>query len=247
MSESTPTGTGKQKLKAFLSPVRRKTTLGSSTNSGNSSNAPSIPLPLGMDDRGLSCDTRKDYLRKLINERRARIQYFNKIMGRKDRDSRLSRKSPGGKVDKPDLRRSVSGDSTASARTSDYSFELTEEQKKSRQKTSDALRHVQEVMNEYGAFTEAAFPIEVRMDRLTYCVPVIRGGPKIKTVYNSGLIFKAIQFFKRLREATVDEEVDSKAILDDISVVLRPGKMYLGKLKVAFNKIEIFCILCGFH
>ena len=112
-------------------------------------------------------------------------------------------------------------------------IELTESQKKSLEKTSDALLHVKELMEEYGAITQAQFPIEVRMDHVTYSVPVSKGGNKIQTVYNSGLTYKAMKYFKRLRDGTTKaEEVGSKPILNDISVVLRPGKTYLGKFPI---------------
>lgn len=71
------------------------------------------------------------------------------------------------------------------------------------------------------------FPIEVRINSLTYKVPVPPGSSKIPTVYNSSQIYFAYKFLQRLWMKTPKPLPGEKTVLNDISLVLKPGKMYL--------------------
>jgi ABC-type multidrug transport system ATPase subunit len=167
---------------------------------------------------------RSDHLGRLLSERKARVQYFNKVLSRNDKVERsiLSEPVTVTIVEKSMLMRRESDASGTVA------VQLTKEQKEDVKKTSEALKTVQTKMEEYHANVGADFPIEIRMDHLTYSVPITLGANKIRTVYNSSGIYVIVKFFKGVRHGYTNEErKGTKIILDDISIVLRPGKMYL--------------------
>jgi ABC-type multidrug transport system ATPase subunit len=189
--------------------------------------------PHGIANNSRQSDGRRrtNHLRRLLSERKARVQYFNKVLRRKDDgiDSQQNLTEVGSVVsesfatgEKP---RHVRGASDASA---SVVVQLTKQQKEDVKKTSEALKTVQKKMEEYDAYVGVDFPIEIRMENLTYSVPVTLGGNKIRTVYNSSAIYRIVKFFKGLRQGYANEEQKgTKVILDDMSIVLRPGKMYL--------------------
>ena len=117
------------------------------------------------------------------------------------------------------------------SRTSSSAEGLTEEEKEELKNTSKGLLLLQEITKEYGELM-FEFPIEVRMSKFTYLVPITEASTKIKTVYNSSFVYHAVKLFKRLRygstaEDIQHEKVQYKPILDNISLSLKPGKMYL--------------------
>lgn len=117
--------------------------------------------------------------------------------------------------------------STASSVTVDV--ELTEEQMKEMEKMSATLKAVKRLTQEYQDFT-STFPVEVRIENLTYTVPVVESSSKIKTVYNSSIVYKVVKFFKNAGKeeaSTEGNEPSTKAILDTVSLQFRPGRMYL--------------------
>jgi ABC-type multidrug transport system ATPase subunit len=73
------------------------------------------------------------------------------------------------------------------------------------------------------------FPINVRLSNFSFSVPHREASSKIRTVYNSSFVYSVVKFFKRLRAGTRHEkqEVRYKYVLDNISLSLKPGKMYL--------------------
>ena len=73
-------------------------------------------------------------------------------------------------------------------------------------------------------------PLEVRMHKFSYSVLIKPGAEKIKTVYNSSFLYGLKRLYKKywLHEVeTTNEEPVTKVILDDINLVLQPGKSYL--------------------
>jgi ABC-type multidrug transport system fused ATPase/permease subunit len=73
------------------------------------------------------------------------------------------------------------------------------------------------------------FPLEVRLNNVTYTVPVDEAKKKIMTVYNASCLYPAIQAGRRLwnRERKANKVVGSKNVLTNISLVLKPGRQYL--------------------
>jgi ABC-type glutathione transport system ATPase component len=71
--------------------------------------------------------------------------------------------------------------------------------------------------------------LEVRMENFTYSVPISSEAGKVKTVYNSSVLYPVYKFFQRTwrGEKKKPARIGTKKVLDDINLVLRPGKAYL--------------------
>jgi ABC-type multidrug transport system fused ATPase/permease subunit len=71
--------------------------------------------------------------------------------------------------------------------------------------------------------------LEVRMENFTYSVPISSEAGKVKTVYNSSSLYQIEKFFQRMwrGEKKKPARIGTKKVLDDINLVLRPGKAYL--------------------
>ena len=94
--------------------------------------------------------------------------------------------------------------------------------------------------------------VEVRLHDLSYFVPVRMGAPSVKTVMNQSVCYAAFEFFLRLKQyckegrnqvvgeaprrasmwlprtkSDILKPFDSKPILQDINLVLKPGRTYL--------------------
>lgn len=191
---------------------------------------------------------RKSHLRWLISERRARQKYLRSLTKRQE-----SKQEESGKVGafgdksepkaiklddfmdkkKPSIvSKSMSfGSAGASEFDSAYTYgdeiELGVREKKEMKNVSNTLKQLLMQVDEYKDLVAHQFPIEVRMDQLTYSVPVITSSNKIQTVYNSSLIYKVVRFVKDLGQAKASQETVSKHVLDNISLCLKPGNMYL--------------------
>ncbi len=194
-----------------------------------------------------SDNTREHHLRQLVSERNARQQYLSKLMRRDSlRGSVLGGENPevhsspqlGKRLRKGKsngiVERYVQAReneqlkvSTTSAVTTEY--ELTDAQKEQMQKMSESMIAIKRKLEEYRDLSHS-FPIEIRIDNLTYTVPVTSSSNKIKTVYNSSIIYKLVKLFKRVGNSNAAENGSgptSKVILDRISLLLKPGRMYL--------------------
>jgi len=73
------------------------------------------------------------------------------------------------------------------------------------------------------------FPLEVRLNSLTFRVPLVEDAIKIKTVYNSSYIYPLWKNIKRIYKGEKKETTEKKwkTVLDRIDLVIKPGKMYL--------------------
>ena len=171
---------------------------------------------------------RKDHLRELVKERKARVRYFNKIVGRRDS---MHESVHGGDVVDP-LDRSRPGqlgsmDDLVGLAEQNNIVELSETQKAAIRETSEAMKYIQSKMKEYNA-QMGTFPIEIRMKCFSYSVSVNKDANKIRTVYNSSLIYDVVKFFKSLGSGyTGRQQTATKVVLNEISLVLKPGRMYL--------------------
>ena len=92
-----------------------------------------------------------------------------------------------------------------------------------KEKVSHRLTFVTKKM----AKTKYIFPIEVRMKGLSFQALVDTSSQKIQTVYNSSPIYAIGKGFRRMISGEGAPQKINKVILDDINLVLRPGKMYL--------------------
>ena len=104
---------------------------------------------------------------------------------------------------------------------------LTDDQK---EEASKGILLLEEAFKDYIGFIYR-FPIEIRMEKLSYSVPYTEASTKITTVYNSSFLYKIIKPLKSLtngaKETNHANVSYTKHVLDNISLSLKPGKMYL--------------------
>ena len=119
------------------------------------------------------------------------------------------------------------GTDLTTGKSTDY--DLTDAQKFQMKKMSESLKSIKRKIAEYKDL-HYTFPIEVRVDNFSYIVPVTPNSKKIKTVYNSSIVYNIVKFFKNMganKVPEIDTPLLRKVILDRISLSLRPGRMYL--------------------
>lgn len=117
----------------------------------------------------------------------------------------------------------------SSSDTGRFSDILTEEEKEELRKEAEGLLFMGQGLKDFKHLLWQ-FPVEVRLSGVTFSVPFYASSAKIKTVYNSSFLYNVVRFFKQIRgghDAFEKEEVHHKRILDDISLSLKPGKLYL--------------------
>jgi hypothetical protein len=94
------------------------------------------------------------------------------------------------------------------------------------------VREAKLMLKEYYIYAKKAvwnLSVEVRMENLTYSVPISSEAGKVMTVYNSSFLYPVYKFFQRTwrGEKKKPSRIGTKKVLDDINLVLKPGKMYL--------------------
>ncbi|KAG7357215.1 multidrug ABC transporter ATPase [Nitzschia inconspicua] len=197
----------------------------------------------------------KSRLSRLVRRRRASQRYVNKLL-KKERESAHSFVTEDHKESEEDVtgidfpkpapmdkaERIVSGASSIIS-----GDELTEEEKEQLKQTSKGLLLMNQTQSKYASlFSE--FPIEIRMCNFTFSVPYTETSNKLKTVYNSSFVYQAVKIFKRLREGNFPEkkeEVKYKIVLDNVSLRLRPGKMYLVLGPPGSGKSSLLKVIAG--
>jgi ABC-type multidrug transport system ATPase subunit len=158
----------------------------------------------------------------------------------------LEKELPSGS-DKEDAQLKGSIMSSSMVSTATVEYELTEAQKEQMQKMSASMKALKRKVEDYKQLTDS-FPIEIRIDNLTYAVPITSSSNKIQTVYNSSIVYKIVKFFKNLGTDKVKEAESgrtSKAILNQISLTLKPGRMYLLLGPPASGKTTLLKAIAG--
>lgn len=158
--------------------------------------------------------TRLDHLQYLVAERKARQKHMTRIITRPSTDNleHLERK----------------GSNDDDAVIGNEEIELDQDQIRDVETTARSLRSLRKELAEFSKFQQE-FPIEIRIDKLNYSATVSRDSNKIKTIYNTGLIYYMVKYWKN-RNKQLDEQESmetTKTILENISLTLMPGKMYL--------------------
>lgn len=129
------------------------------------------------------------------------------------------------KLDKMDAGKGASFD-TSSLKTEDSAvkqFELDSNKDSTRSKADERLKIVTQKM----AKTKYIYPVEVRIKGLSFQAKVNPDSQKIRTVYNSSIIYKINRWCKRVTSGEKRPPKATKTILEDVNLVLHPGKMYL--------------------
>lgn len=92
------------------------------------------------------------------------------------------------------------------------------------QELQSIAKEYDKIMNRYNEY-----PLEVRLENFSYIVPVERKRSKIMTVYNASFVYPIAQHVKRfmLGESKQMKERETKAVLNNINLVLKAGKQYL--------------------
>lgn len=149
--------------------------------------------------------------------------------------------------EKEDAQFKSSSMSTSMMSSATVEFELTDAQKEQMLKMSATLKEIKRMVADF-KFLGDTFPIEVRIDDLSYSVPVTASSNKIQTVYNSSIVYKIIKFVKNRgarRDPQARTEPTSKVILDQISLALKPGRMYLLLGPPASGKTTLLKAIAG--
>jgi hypothetical protein len=98
--------------------------------------------------------------------------------------------------------------------------------------TTGKVQEAKLMLKEYYLYAKKAvrhLSVEVRMENLTYSVPISSEAGKVRTVYNSSFLYPVYKFFQRTwrGEKKKPSRIGTKKVLNDINLVLKPGKMYL--------------------
>eukprot|EP00980_Cylindrotheca_fusiformis_P012580 scaffold3084_cov144-Cylindrotheca_fusiformis.AAC.28 len=154
--------------------------------------------------------TRSDHLRSLVAKRRASQRHLKKLMLDTSAHNHINNK-PRQK------------DET----TEQTELNLTRDQIEDIEKAAASLRLIKNQWKPYSMFHQD-MPVEIRIDGFSYSAPITTESNKIHTVYNTGLIYRMLKYFDQQREdSDAEQRSRRKMILDNMSLVLKPGRMYL--------------------
>ena len=188
---------------------------------------------------------RQSHLFNLVREKKSVTKYTNDLLNSKENvihpsgdetnaeiDDESSFKAEEGNLKISGYRSTIasSADSKSPSITSwkgGIEFKLTDYQKEEAEKASKGILLLRESFRNYSHLIEK-FPIEIRIEKLSFLVPYTEASTKITTVYNSSLVYKAIKSLKQLVNGMKESKhtrASTKIVLDNISLCLKPGKM----------------------
>jgi ABC-type multidrug transport system fused ATPase/permease subunit len=105
---------------------------------------------------------------------------------------------------------------------------LSESEKQKAREDTEFLKHGGAVIGELRKhFPLKNNQVEIRIKDLNYCVVVNPAVSKIQTVFNQSLSYKFWKWVKRVWQGQRRPEKQMKYVLENINLVLKPGKMYL--------------------
>ena len=179
---------------------------------------------------------RGDHLRKLFVKRQMKEAIMNSMAASDGQDSGIDSHdivhSPSSGDDK---RYELSVNQAAMAMMEKFDESFLEEMKAEIEKEMlvepAIIQELNTIAKEYDKIMEGynEYPLEVRLKNFSYIVPVVSKSSKIMTVYNASCIYPIAQHVKRflLGEAKERKECETKAVLQNINLVLKAGKQYL--------------------
>ena len=184
---------------------------------------------------------RRDHLRSLLRKKRVMRSYLKSTLttqmngfhgddkaggGMSNNDQDMMAESEHGDVPTP-LVRGRSSATTGALRSFNPEDLFSKEELAKETEREKRMQEQQASFVKRFHIGAVEFPIEVRIQSLTYTVPVDPHSTKIPTVYNSSNIYHIYKFLQRLWRGESKPKPGKKKVLDDINLVLRPGKMYL--------------------
>ena len=106
------------------------------------------------------------------------------------------------------------------------------ETEQNKQIESARIQEMETIQKEYRRCMKGynEFPLEVRLRNVSYTVPIDANSTKIQTVYNASCLYPVFKFFKRriVRcEPVPVPRIVQKHVLQNINLVLKPGRQYL--------------------
>lgn len=98
-----------------------------------------------------------------------------------------------------------------------------------------------------GVTPHVKYPLEVRLENVTYTVQVDDSQSRIATVYNSSFLYPLYKWFKHvaLGEAMPVSRIMQRPIIQDVSLCLQPGKNYLVLGPPASGKSTLLKAIAG--
>ena len=161
-----------------------------------------------------------------------------------------SRTSLLGKLlrEKTQVDRVLKDDLEKGSKAVDSSIEkqMSPTQKQQVKKDTDFLAHAKAFHEQvYSNANIEDLLVEVRLDDFNYRVKVNPESQEIKTVKNQSTFYKMWQWMKRVHKREPRPAVGSKLILEKISLVLKPGRMYLVLGPPASGKTTLLKAISG--
>jgi ABC-type multidrug transport system fused ATPase/permease subunit len=129
------------------------------------------------------------------------------------------------------IKRMLSGEQDASEDSVTFkpTTRLTLEQKEEIMQQSQFIKEAAEHMEEFSAALSDDLyeKVEVRMSNFSYTAKVKEEDRAIRTVFNQSFVHDLWRFVKRVSRGEKKPEPIEKVVLDNISLVFKPGRMYL--------------------
>ena len=178
---------------------------------------------------------RGDHLRKLFVKRQMKEAIMNSMTVSEVQNAKIASSSIPQSFSGGDQGYELSVDPAAMAMMEKFDETFLEEMKAEIEKEMNEepaiIKELQAIAREYDKIMHGynEYPLEVRLKDFTYTVPVETKSSKIMTVYNASCVYPIAQHMKRfvLGEPKKMKECETKAVLRNINLVLKPGKQYL--------------------
>lgn len=202
---------------------------------------------------GMPKRERNSHLALLVRKQVARKRFLDRLH-RKNRPPAIDEE--GGMTPAGGSEISLGGDRNASdgtlSSTAQSDIILTAEDKAELQKQAKGLAEIEYFSKTYESLFREDFPVSIKLSDVSFSVQFTEASGKIKTVYNSSLVYQVVTFFKNhlirkenSQKQKVDHVVYTKHVLENVSLSLKPGKNYLLLGPPASGKSSLLRAIAG--